>query len=373
MAVDGVTISLLLNWYKETSFLDLMFDSIADLVDEVIVVCGPYRYMDGTLQIFDKPLLGTEAELVFQKYVKCSNIKFIHGPWNSEDEKRIEGYSQCKGDIVLSIDADEIVDIDRNALIEFINSPFSLAQIGVINVLTPKFLYGSDLYDQISAFPMKSLFFKRNHISSREHLNYLWLVGVKQDLESRLPPFPHSIGLMFHATGLRNMEDQFTRIIFYQSLWNKTSTAGNLDNFELRLKDFASHKAGYLATTTTGMGLDSDKYSPIPNASWLNNHWWKLVIKRGSEHVFGRWNTKFEYSSLPEGSAYFLSFEQLSESLNNGDLNRSNILSQSMLVINNDGQKKSMQFDSDLFDNYDSMDIAHGFVQLSSEIVSHLR
>lgn len=364
MAINGTSVSVLVNWYKETSFLDLMWGSLKDFIDEVVVIAGPYEYLRPVLEGFDLPLIEQDAEAIFQTATGATNIKFLHGPWISEDAKRIAGYEQCTGDIILSIDSDEIVDLDISALSEFIESQFSVSQMNVINIATHRFLFGSNSFDYESDFPKKTICFKRNQVSANSHLNYLWLVGVSQTFDALLPSFPRAIGLMFHATGIRNLDDQFTRTIFYQALWHETDPRGDTRKFLSDANHLAGNKIGYLARTQNGIGLNLASYSTFPEAFWLVNPLWKQVIERGERHVKERWSTAIDVSVLPKGNHYFISLEQVVSSLHTGTLNQSDLENQSFLCVKSNGTAERLTFNLDLLNNFASTDIVHGFVQL---------
>jgi len=121
--------------YHDLQFYEDIVQSLYHIVDEFIIIDGPYSYAIDTLKklnlFYDEPNKPSQMNMLIQKYNK---IKYKYVICNTEEEKRMIGYNTCANDIVLLVDTDEFLIIDSKKINNFINN-------------TKKFVCCSDIYN----------------------------------------------------------------------------------------------------------------------------------------------------------------------------------------------------------------------------------
>lgn len=160
--------------YYDLQFYEDIIKNIYDLVDEFVIIDGPYSYAIETLKQFNlfyeehnKP---DELTNIIEKY---SKIKYKYVVCDTEEEKRMIGYNMCSNNLVLLVDTDELLNIDINKISDF-------------NKNNNKFVNCADIYNMcdyninFNKLCQKYVLFKKEKISAVDHLNYTWLIGCKQ-------------------------------------------------------------------------------------------------------------------------------------------------------------------------------------------------
>ncbi len=138
----GPSVSLLLNWYSEDSFLSEMWSAVAPHVDEVVVVAGPYSFAVEALETFGLVVDRGDAEARIKALVGDVPLTFVESIWDTEDEKRIAGYEAGTCDLILIVDADEIVRIEPARIAEFDAGGYAVGRIDVVNVASSTAVFG---------------------------------------------------------------------------------------------------------------------------------------------------------------------------------------------------------------------------------------
>lgn len=203
--------------YWDLQFYEDIIQRLYPFVDEFILVDGPYAYAVDTLKTFqrfyDQSNPPIELQLILQKYPK---VKYVYGIFNTEEDKRMMGYNLCRNDIVLLVDTDEFLDIDVFWLQNFIsNSDKYVAETNIVNMCDYNVYFNQPV--------KKAIAFKKSKITSLEHLDYLWLVGCKQNAINPNYFFPNTIGSMYHFTLNRNKANSIIKFLFYVLLHRKNN------------------------------------------------------------------------------------------------------------------------------------------------------
>lgn len=202
--------------YYDFQFYEDIIKNLYDVVDEFIIIDGPYSYAIDTLKKFnlfyDEYTKPYELDELIKKY---SKIKYKYVICDTEEEKRMIGYNMCQNNLVMLVDTDEFLNIDNTKLNIFIND-------------TTKFVCFVDIYNMcdynvnFNKLTKKNILFKKTKISDLEHLDYLWLIGCKQN-EPIVDYLSHnSLGLMYHYTLNRNKQNNIVKFLFYTLLYRKT-------------------------------------------------------------------------------------------------------------------------------------------------------
>lgn len=208
--------------YRDTDFLDEALASIVNEVDEIIFVDGAYSWMAPHLESIgiDPQASGNETHRILEKYQ--GKIRYFNGLWRDELHKRAFGFGQCAGDIIIRIDADEVVDISHEVLDRFEISP------EVVGPADFPLMATSNLYwrgQHFTSVPTQMIFFKRSAFEDPlAHCAYLWLV-LSEEERSRLPKtqpsaiYPTSVARCMHLSSLRSPMGAVTRARFYILRW----------------------------------------------------------------------------------------------------------------------------------------------------------
>jgi hypothetical protein len=202
-------ISCYINMYYDLDFIDDIIDGISEYIDEIILVDGPFNYCINFLKKmnlyydeFSKPI---ELNNFIEKYK--NKIKYFYRHWENENEKRIFGYSMCSNDYILLVDSDEFYYINGKNLENFILSEKRVAYMDIYNMCR------IDVFQEKSK---KYVFFKKDDISPRDHLAYLWLVGCNDIPEKNIDymDIHNSIGTIYHQTINRSKKYSVIKYIF---------------------------------------------------------------------------------------------------------------------------------------------------------------
>lgn len=224
-------ISVYIILYSDLGFLNNIISNIYENVDEIILVDGPYSYnidVFKKLELFyDNSNKPDELVKILLKY--SSKIKYFYNIFENVEEKRIFGYEQCSHDTILLVDCDEFFSLNIRNIDEFINSDKKVAGFSIYNM--------NRININIDEKVTKNVLFKKNLIDSREHLDYIWLVGAKQKQPiSEYIYVDYPMGEIFHQTLNRTKKDNIIKYIYYISLYFYNHNNNNpVDVDELKL------------------------------------------------------------------------------------------------------------------------------------------
>lgn len=221
--MDKIKISVYTILYYDLQFYENIIYNLYDVIDEFIIVDGPYSYAVDILKKFNlfydetnKPL---ELNNLINKYPK---IKYKYIISNNEEEKRIIGYNMCSNNYVALVDTDEFLTIDFEKFNEFVD-------------MEDKFVSCSNIYNMcsynisINNITEKYIFFKKDKISAEDHLDYTWLIGCNQKEKNVSYMNFNPCGLIYHQTLNRNKKNNIIKFIFYALLYEKNKNYSSLN------------------------------------------------------------------------------------------------------------------------------------------------
>ncbi len=205
--------------YFDLDFIDLVINQIYHLVDEIVIIDGPYSYTYDIMKNFG--LLyeeNTKPEKLNEIIAKYDKIKYEYKVFEDEVEKRIYAYNKCSHDIIWLVDCDQIYTINEKNLTKFINNRHKY--VGAFNILN---MNRVDIgFNEV----VQTLrLYKRKYIDAQSHINYLWLVGCKQNkkkVNQRCIENSHRIGLIYHQTLNRTKFNNIIKFVFYVTLYRKS-------------------------------------------------------------------------------------------------------------------------------------------------------
>jgi hypothetical protein len=203
--------------YHDLQFYEDIIKYLYDIVDEFIIIDGPYSYAVDTLKKFnlfyDEINKPHELNEIIEKYPK---IKYKYIICDCEEDKRIIGYNMCSNDLVLLVDTDEFLNIDIDKLKIFINEPNK-------HVCCARIYNMCDYNVNFNNLVEKYILFKKDKISALDHLNYTWLIDCKQTDKNISYMSMNSFGLIYHFTLNRNIKNNIIKFVFYVLLYRKNN------------------------------------------------------------------------------------------------------------------------------------------------------
>ena len=214
------SVSVVIQFFEDFDFIERVVSLLA-WVDEIVVNDGPFLFTRELLE----PLVGrdltqrsTRAARLFEHLSRRLGvpIHYHHGLYRDEREKRIHGYGLARGDVVLSVDADELLLLDREAVERFWESQAVVASFDCVN-----FTY-LNLVCSKAGSPLvarKPFAFKRASITAEHHLDYLWLVGVEQAAVATEDFLPEALCGGAHLTTVRSSYGSSIKFGFYNCLY----------------------------------------------------------------------------------------------------------------------------------------------------------
>jgi hypothetical protein len=214
------SVSVVIQFFEDFDFIERVVERLA-WVDEIVVNDGPFQFTRELLE----PLVGRDLA---QPSARAAGlfallgrrlgvpIHYHYGVFADEREKRIHGYGLANGDVVLSVDADELLLLEREAVERFWASGAVVAYFDCVN-FTYLNLVGGKAGTPLLA--RKPFAFKRAAITADHHLDYLWLVGVEQQAVASEDVLPEALCGGAHLTAVRSPYGASIKFGFYACLY----------------------------------------------------------------------------------------------------------------------------------------------------------
>ena len=210
-------ISSYLSIFDDWNLLKPSLWSVADQVDEIIVVDGAYEWMAPIFESLGRDAQRSRTEVydVLSSFGK--KIRIIPGLWKNESQKRHAGYEACTNRYVLRHDSDEIVFWHDSRVEHFLRSQYAVGQMEMPIYISPGMIRAKDKDTPIER---QSFLFDKSRIGAFQHLSYLWLV-LPPDEQNKLEPVdnslicPETLGYTAHLTHWRQPETAINRARFY--------------------------------------------------------------------------------------------------------------------------------------------------------------
>lgn len=232
----------LVNYYNDLDMLKLQYDhGQFERYDKVFIFDGPYHYSSRLASLLEgsTKLIDTD----FGKTIlKDSRFAYSYSEYADEREKRLSAYEKVDGDIVILHDTDEFYDDFSEAINAFEASEFAVASFYCQNLFLDGVYMAEPFYcvSEINRLPHKSYVFKKEKISAEDHLNFLWLVGVKQSSANQQVVLRNPLAHGYHLTQLRTKMGQTQKFIFYSTLSDFLSKRAQSDVLRRIDQDVAS-------------------------------------------------------------------------------------------------------------------------------------
>jgi hypothetical protein len=205
--------SAYLSIYNDWDMLAGALSSIADKVDELVVVDGAYEWMAPFYAATGRDPEKSDDRVY--DILASSGIPYrvIRQGWKNEIEKRVAGFASCEGRYVCRVDSDEIMFFNDDLLDLFFKEGKAVADIETPQLVAPGWMFSGDPIGRLG------FLFDREQIEAKVHLNYLWLVLTSDQRpaegQQRAPVFSTPVGYNMHLTEWRSWKTAVNRAAFY--------------------------------------------------------------------------------------------------------------------------------------------------------------
>ena len=212
--------SAYLSIYNDWDILTPALRSVAEHVDELVVVDGAYEWMVPYVSALG--LDPTRSDPRVYAAIEEAGIPFrvIARVWNNEPEKRLAGYAACANRYVYRVDADEVQFFNDDELANWLSQKAAVGEMEMPAYLAPGWVVTGRNETNIGR---QCFLFDRAQVTPEIHLNYLWLVLTSDQLPlAGNRPFkihPDPLAFNAHLSGWRRPETAANRAAFYILNW----------------------------------------------------------------------------------------------------------------------------------------------------------
>lgn len=233
------SVSVVIQFFEDFDFIERVVERLG-WVDEIVVNDGPFAFTRELLE----PLVGRDlaqpsprAAGLFALLSRRLGvpIHYHHGVFAGEREKRIHGFGLASGDVVLSVDADELLLLEREAVEHFWASAAVVASFDCVNFTYLNLVCGKAGSPLVARKPFA---FKRTAITAEHHLDYLWLVGVEQAAVASEDFLPEALCGGAHLTTVRSAYGASIKFGFYNCLYFQLHGERGLEGSFLAARQF---------------------------------------------------------------------------------------------------------------------------------------
>jgi hypothetical protein len=206
-------LSAYLSIYNDWDILRGALSSVADKVDEIVILDGAYDWM-----VPYYTAIGCNPERSDDRVydaISDSRIphRIIRKTWKDEIDKRIFGFSACAGRYICRLDSDEIYFFDDEMLNRFFSEGQAVGQLEMPELVAPGWMLSGEPIGR------QCFLFDRDQIDAESHLDYLWLVLTAEQRPKlkrpRVEPFDPPVAFNAHLTHWRTWQTSIYRAAFY--------------------------------------------------------------------------------------------------------------------------------------------------------------
>ena len=222
--------------YNDWSRLEVSLRSLAQHLDEIVVVDGAYDWMKEYAQGIGWNPKKSQKE-VYDILDKVGiPYRAIQRTWRNQLEKRIAGYNACKSRYALRIDADEVLTFDDKLLSQFFKSEYAVASMYMHQHVTPDYVLVHDSGQ--GRIAVQPVLFDKEQVSAEIHLNYIFLVLPADSLpkpdQKPFPAYPVPVASCSHLTMMRHPRSAVFRGSFYYINWMRANGVSWISNLRGR-------------------------------------------------------------------------------------------------------------------------------------------
>lgn len=209
--------------HNDCSLLKYALDSAKDLIDELIIVDGAYKWVAPFCKLLGENPEKSTDDLI--KIVEDSGIpyKYFSGVWDSETHKRDFSLRQATHDFIMLIDSDELFEINRTELDDFCESGKAIGDCYFPLYFTPDYVGFST---GLKTPPVKAIFLNKRDFSVKSLVDSLFLLVPEGERVERIEnqfKYKNKLGTVHHLSLFRADDSGFRRSRFYNLLSMRVS------------------------------------------------------------------------------------------------------------------------------------------------------
>ena len=221
----GITGALII--HNDASLLDLTLKTIAPYVDRLLVVDGAYRWVSPFCRLHNEDPEKSTDNMISLLDASGIPYDYYSDVWESETHKRMFSIEQAKTNLIMTVDSDELCEIDILALRAYQDSDKVFGQCNFPLYLTPNVIGHNKAFN---GPPRKPIFINKKNVSTRQIVDSLYLLVPDSERTLKLPnqdTYQEILGTVHHVSTFRSYDGSYRRARFYSLLAMRI--AGNLN------------------------------------------------------------------------------------------------------------------------------------------------
>jgi hypothetical protein len=204
--------------HNDAQMLQKALDSVSDIVSKLIVVDGAYEWVAPFSYLNGENAESSSDDLL--EILKQSEIPYevFTGIWKNESHKRLFSIEQCKTDFALLIDSDEVFELDKTLVDEFMCSGKGIAECLFPLYYSPECI---GINPNFGGPTRKSALLNLKDFSATEIVDSLFLLVPEDERIKGITNqqrFKKTIGTIHHLSIFRFGQEAYRRARFYNLL-----------------------------------------------------------------------------------------------------------------------------------------------------------
>jgi len=221
----------LVNYCNDYDMLKLQYESGQfDYYDRVYIFDGPYSYVEDSSIYEDYHLSFVDTELG-KEILRNNKYVYSYARYEDERNKRIEAYKSIEEDVIFLHDSDEFFHYDLESVENFLHSEKSIGYFRCQNLCLDGVGFSTNSKSSELNVPLAAFAFKKSLVTAENHIDYRWLIGVKQSPQNPNFKYPIALAHTYHFTEMRSRLGQRQKYLFYTLLRNQTHPNPDISRF----------------------------------------------------------------------------------------------------------------------------------------------
>ncbi len=214
--------------HNDASLLKQSLDTVKNWVDRLIIVDGAYAWVAPFCALHGEDPERSTDDLL--NIVTSSGLPFEHyaGTWESETHKRMFSLEKTKTNLVMTIDSDELFEIQEDKLRRFYDSGKVFGDCYFPLYFTPNAIGHST---GLRTPPVKPVLINKAAVTIRQIVDTMFLMVPGDERQRRLgndTHFKEKLGTVHHISSFRQHGGAYRRARFYNLLAMRIAKSANI-------------------------------------------------------------------------------------------------------------------------------------------------